>query len=98
MNCHPVLLLAAILLASSAQAAVYKCRDKSNAVVYSQEPCEKDGAREEKKLTRQELKANEVRMRPQTTNGGSGKADYSQGSNYQGSAPDRTPQNNRNRD
>ncbi len=93
-----MMLLAAVLLVPAAQAAVYKCRDKSNAVVYSQEPCEKTGTRQEKKLTRQDLKANEMRMRPQNHDGGDGKADYSQGSNYQGTAPERAAPNNRNRD
>ncbi len=79
------LTIAAILLAPSAQAAVYKCRNAAGAVIYSQEPCEKEGARQEKKFTRQDLKANEVRMRPKPDSGGT--PSFSQGSNYHGAPP-----------
>lgn len=92
MRHEATLLLSAILLAPSAHATVFKCRDAAGAVIYSQEPCEKEGARQEKKFTRQDLKANEVRMRPKPSSGGT--PSYSQGSNYQGAAPDRKPSSN----
>jgi hypothetical protein len=86
------ILLSTILLAPSAQAAVFKCRDAAGAVIYSQEPCEKEGAKQEKKLTRQDLKANEMRMRPKPPSGAT--PSYSQGSNYQGAAQDKKPSRN----
>jgi hypothetical protein len=86
------ILLSAILLAPSAHAAVFKCRDAAGAVIYSQEPCEKEGAKQEKKLTRQDLKANEMRMRPKPPSGAT--PSYSQGSNYQGAAQDKKPSGN----
>jgi hypothetical protein len=85
---HLILLLIASAFALPAQAAVYKCRNAAGAVIYSQEPCEKEGAKQEKKLTRQELKANEVRMRP-TGQEGSATPGFSQGSNYQGTPAER---------
>ena len=96
MNRAAALTIAAIFLAPSAQAAVYKCRNAAGAVIYSQEPCEKEGARQEKKFTRQDLKANEVRMRPKPDSGGT--PSFSQGSNYHGAPPtERTP-SSQNRD
>jgi hypothetical protein len=85
-------LIAAIFLAPTAEAAVYKCRNAAGAVIYSEEPCEKEGAKQEKKLTRQDLKANEMRMRPKPPSGAT--PSYSQGSNYQGAAPDKKPSGN----
>jgi hypothetical protein len=85
---HPARLMLVILfLATGADAAVFKCRDAAGEVVYTQEPCAKAGTRQEKKFTRQDLKANEMRMRPRPASGG--KPSFSQGSNYQGAAPDR---------
>jgi hypothetical protein len=86
------MLMAAIVLAPGAEAAVFKCRNAAGAVIYSQEPCEKEGAKQEKKLTRQDLKANEMRMRARPPSGAT--PSYSQGSNYQGAAPDRKPSGN----
>jgi hypothetical protein len=83
-----LLLVAAALVACPAQANVYKCRNAAGAIIYSQEPCEKAGAKQEKKLTAQELKTNEMRMRPGGTDGG-GKPSFSQGSNYQGTPAER---------
>lgn len=96
-----LLFVVTAVLASSAQANVYKCRDAAGAVIYSEEPCEKAGAKQEKKLTRQELKANEMRMRPSTPEG-TNKPSFSQGSNYQGTPAERAEaerkERNRNRD
>lgn len=83
------LTIAAMCLAPSAQGAVYKCRNAAGAVIYSQEPCEKEGARQEKKLTRQDLKANEVRMRPKPDTSTGATPSFSQGSNFHGAAPER---------
>jgi|GEM_PF-6651977 len=78
-----LLLIATALVALPAQANVYKCRNAAGAIIYSQEPCEKEGAKQEKKLTPQELKTNEMRMRPSGPGAG-GKPSFSQGTNYQG--------------
>jgi hypothetical protein len=86
------ILMVAICLAPGAEAAVFKCRNAAGAVIYSQEPCEKEGAKQEKKLTRQDLKANEMRMRSRPPSGAT--PSYSQGSNYQGAAPDKKPSGN----
>lgn len=95
MRLKVCLLFTMLLLAPGAHAAVYKCRDAGGAVVYAEEPCEKSGTRQEKKLTRQELKANEMRMRAKPDSGAT--PSFSQGSNYQGAAPQRKPSDN-NRD
>jgi hypothetical protein len=86
------ILIAAIFVVPGAEAAVFKCRNAAGAVIYSQEPCEKEGAKQEKKLTRQDLKANEMRMRPRPPSGAT--PSYSQGSNYQGAAQDKKPSGN----
>ena len=97
-----LLLILAALGTLPAQAAVYKCRNAAGAIIYSQGPCEKEGARQEKKFTRQELKANEMRMRPSGAEGGGGKPSFSQGSSYQGTPAERAEAErkaaNRNRD
>jgi hypothetical protein len=84
-----LLLVAAAVVTCPAQANVYKCRNAAGAIIYSQEPCEKEGAKQEKKLTPQQLKTNEMRMRPSGTDGGGGKPSFSQGSNYQGTPAER---------
>ena len=89
VNRQMLLLILAAMGTLPAQAAVYKCRNAAGAIIYSQEPCEKEGARQEKKFTRQELKANEMRMRPSGSDGGGGKPSFSQGSNYQGTPAER---------
>jgi len=89
VKCRMLLLVAATVFALPAQANVYKCRNAAGAIIYSQEPCEKEGTKQEKKLTAQELKTNEMRMRASGTDGGGGKPSFSQGSNYQGTPAER---------
>lgn len=89
MKCQMLMLIVTAAVALPAQANVYKCRNAAGEVIYSQEPCEKQGAKQEKKLTRQELKANEMRMRPSGSDGGGGKPSFSQGSNFQGTPAER---------
>jgi hypothetical protein len=58
------LLLAALLCcaASPAAAGVFKCKGPGGEVIYSNEPCAEVGAKTERKLRRDELRSNSVRM------------------------------------
>ena len=57
----PMLLLALMLcLASFAHAAVNKCKDKTGAVIYSEQPCDKVGATKIKELSKADLKGTDV--------------------------------------
>lgn len=91
-----LLIAGAIAVASfpnTATAGVFKCKDKNGDVMYSSEPCEKQGAKQQKELSKAELQSNQMRMRPRPDQG-NGPADFSQGqnSNYQGAAPDKKRQ------
>jgi len=56
------LLLAGLVVASEAPAGVYRCTDASGKVLYSNEPCEDQGARTAKTFSRKELRPNSVRL------------------------------------
>ncbi len=55
-----LLLVAILCLATTANAAVNKCKDKTGAVVYSEQPCDKIGATKVKALSKADLKGNDV--------------------------------------
>jgi hypothetical protein len=69
------LLFAGIVIATGAEAGVYRCTDTSGKVLYSNEPCEDQGARTAKTFSRKELRPNSVRLPkapPPTEPGGAG--------------------------
>ena len=53
---------ALFLFAASAQAGVYRCAGADGKVLYSNEPCEGQGAKTAKTFTRKELRPNTVKM------------------------------------
>ena len=56
-----MLMLAMMLcLADVANAAVNKCKDKTGAVIYSEQPCDKVGATKVKELSKADLKGTDV--------------------------------------
>lgn len=59
-----LLLLAALLSCATAPAVagVFKCKGAGGEVIYSNEPCAEVGAKTERKLRRDELRSNTVRM------------------------------------
>lgn len=56
------LLAFAALLATPAAAEVFKCKGAGGEAIYSNEPCAEVGARTERRLRRDELRSNAVRM------------------------------------
>jgi hypothetical protein len=70
------LLLIGMVVAADASAGVYRCTDASGKVLYSNEPCEAQGARTAKTFSRKELRPNSVRLPkappPPAEPGGSG--------------------------
>ena len=82
--------LAALLLAARpAHAGLYKCKGAGGAVIYSDAPCKTVGAREEKTLSRAELRGNQMRMRPRPPQGDGTAPEFGGGSSFKGAAPDR---------
>jgi hypothetical protein len=55
-------LFAGSVIATEAGAGVYRCTDASGKVLYSNEPCEDQGARTAKTFSRKELRPNSVRL------------------------------------
>jgi hypothetical protein len=56
------LLFAGSVVATDVGAGVYRCTDASGKVLYSNEPCEDQGARTAKTFSRKELRPNSVRL------------------------------------
>lgn len=54
--------LAALLSVPAAQAGVYRCTGADGKVLYSNEPCEEQGAKTAKTFKKSELKPNSVKM------------------------------------
>lgn len=81
------------LCCAPAFAGVYKCKDANGDVIYSNTPCDKQGAKQQKELSKSELQSNQMRMRPRPDQGnGAATFEGGQNSNYQGAAPDKKPQ------
>jgi hypothetical protein len=68
-------------------AGVFKCRGADGAVIYSNEPCEAQGARKDRTLGKADLQANRMRMRPRPSQAQEGEAQFGSGSAYQGQVP-----------
>ena len=58
-------------------------------MIYSDAPCKTVGAREEKTLSRAELRDNQMRMRPRPPQGDGTAPEFGGGSSFKGAAPDR---------
>lgn len=58
----PLLAAALFLSTGPAAAGVFKCKGTAGEVIYSNEPCAEVGAKTERKLRRDELRSNAVRM------------------------------------
>lgn len=81
---------AALLLAAlPAHAALVKCKGAGGAVIYSDEPCKAVGAKEEKTLSRADLRGNRMRMRPRPPQGDGTAPEFGAGSSFKGAAPDK---------
>jgi hypothetical protein len=78
---------ALILFPMWSHAAVFKCRGADGAVIYSNEPCETQGARKDRTLGKADLQANRMRMRPRPSQTQEGEAQFGSGSAYQGQVP-----------
>lgn len=57
-----VTVITILLSAASAQAGVYRCTGADGKVLYSNEPCEGQGAKTAKTFSRKELRPNTVKM------------------------------------
>lgn len=90
MRSTRMIALAVLLFAAlPAHAGLYKCKGAGGAVIYSDEPCKSVGAREEKTLSRADLRGNRMRMRPRPPQGDGTAPEFGGGSSFKGAAPDR---------
>lgn len=80
-------LLFAAAASTPVQAKLFKCKGPDGKVTYSDESCDKVGAKREKTFSRAELKGNRMRMRPRPGQGGGAAPEFGSGSNYHGEAP-----------
>jgi len=87
MSSRALVAAALILFPAWSQAAVFKCRGADSAVIYSNEPCEAQGARKDRTLGKADLQANRMRMRPRPSQAQEGEAQFGSGSAYQGQVP-----------
>lgn len=78
---------AACLLVQPAEAGLFKCKGPGGKIIYSDEPCETQGARKEKAMSKAELQGNQMRMRPRPAQGDGSAPEFGSGSNFQGNAP-----------
>lgn len=75
------------LAAAPAEAGLFKCKSSDGTVIYSDEPCEKQGARKEKAMSKAEMQGNQMRMRPRPPQGDGSAPQFGSGSSYRGNAP-----------
>ena len=83
----PLLAALACLAVAPAEARLFKCKAPDGKIIYSDEPCEKQGARKEKAMSKAELQGNQMRMRPRPPQGDGSPPEFGSGSSYQGNAP-----------
>jgi hypothetical protein len=75
------------LIPMSSHSAVFKCRGADGATIYSNEPCEAQGARKDRTLGKVDLQGNRMRMRPRPGQTQEGEPQFGSGSGYQGQVP-----------
>jgi len=75
------------LIPITSHCAVFKCRGADGATIYSNEPCEAQGARKDRTLGKADLHANSMRMRPRPGQAQEGEPQFGSGSGYQGQVP-----------